>query len=67
MVTAEIPVVPDPRTLWSNMSPGTQWYTGIDLCSAFFWCSTSPGLTVFVCFHLSGGAVYVSQNANGIL
>ncbi len=36
VVDAETPVVPDPRSLFSNIPPDSQWYIVIDLCYAFF-------------------------------
>lgn len=36
IVDADIPTVPDPHTMLSNIPPDTEWYTVIDLCSAFF-------------------------------
>ncbi|XP_056879085.1 uncharacterized protein LOC130519563 [Takifugu flavidus] len=42
IVTEEIPIVPDPHTLLSNIPPGTKWFTVIDLCSAFFSVPVHP-------------------------
>lgn len=42
IVAKEVPIVPDPHTLLSNIALGTKWFTVIDLCSAFFSIPVHP-------------------------
>lgn len=51
VVEAEIP---DPHTLLSNIPPGTQWYTVIDLCSAFFSVPFHPDSQYLFAFTYQG-------------
>ncbi|KAF7695190.1 hypothetical protein HF521_006913, partial [Silurus meridionalis] len=54
IVIAETPVVPDPHTLLSNIPENTQWYTVIDLCSAFFSIPLHPDSRHLFAFTYGG-------------
>uniref|UniRef100_A0A674P8V3 ribonuclease H n=1 Tax=Takifugu rubripes TaxID=31033 RepID=A0A674P8V3_TAKRU len=77
IVTEEIPIVPDPHTLLSNIPPGTKWFTVIDLCSAFFSVPVHPDSQYLFAFtyknqqytytHLPQGFVHSPSIFNRIL
>ena len=54
IIDAEIPVVPDPHTLLSNIPPDACWYTVIDLCSAFFSVPLHPDSRYLFAFTYQG-------------
>ncbi|MGL4897713.1 MAG: reverse transcriptase domain-containing protein [Cetobacterium sp.] len=54
LVVGETQVVPDPHTLFSNISDGTKWYTVIDLCSAFFSFPLHPKSQSLFAFTYEG-------------
>lgn len=54
VVAEEIPVVPDPHTLLSNILPDTKWYTMIDLCSTFFSVPVHPQSQYLFAFTYEG-------------
>lgn len=54
IVEAGTPVVPDPHTLLSNIPPDTKWYTGTDLCSAFFSVPLHPDSQHLFAFTYQG-------------
>lgn len=65
IVDTEVPVVPDPHTLLSNIPPEARWYTVIDLCPAFFWCTSR--LTVLVCIQVRGTTRHIHKTPPGLL
>lgn len=63
MVETETPHVPDSHTLLSNIPSDTQWYTVIDLCSAFFSVPLHPDSQYLFAFT-SEGQQYDLANLN---
>ncbi len=51
---AEAPIVPDPRTLLSNIPPDTEWNAVIDLCSPFFSVPIHPDSQYLFAFTYQG-------------
>nr|XP_033494259.1 uncharacterized protein LOC117264429 isoform X1 [Epinephelus lanceolatus] len=67
VVDGEIPHVPDPHTLLSNIPPDTQWYTVIDLCSAFFSVPLHPDSQYLFAFMYKNQQYTYSRLAQGFL
>ena len=67
IVTEEIPIVPDPHTLLSNIPPETVWYTVIDLCSAFFSVPVHPESQYLFAFIYEGQQYTYSRLPQGFV
>lgn len=67
IVDAEVPVVPDPHTLLSNIPPNTQWYSVIDLCSAFFSVPLHPESQYLFAFTFDGHQITYSRLPQGFV
>uniref|UniRef100_A0A671WVG1 Gag-Pol polyprotein n=1 Tax=Sparus aurata TaxID=8175 RepID=A0A671WVG1_SPAAU len=67
IVTEEIPIVPDPHTLLSNIPPETKWYTVIDLCSAFFSVPIHPESQYLFAFTYEGQQYTYSRLPQGFV
>ncbi|XP_065806841.1 uncharacterized protein [Labrus bergylta] len=48
------PVVPSPTTILTSIPPSTQWYSVVDLCSAFFSIPVSPESQYLFAFTYGG-------------